>query len=460
MKRLYIIQLIGLLLVLGCNGKPLFDQMADNKLIITVKGTFESTADCKSIKSWDKTVSYPQSIDDSVNQVTDSSEHFPSLFMMDIAEIRLVRIDGTVDNIATERQVFIAGVSDDDPFFNGQGIVIQADDIKPDTVYIMAFLYIRKMVFDNATQWYIDSSGMLQQGVPPTTIFHETNVFGYDFNQLMVNAYYDTLKQNYSEVNRVFPLAVPIDGGLVMRKNEPVVLEIRLLLKNFIKLYEYNFINTQNLKAVYHYWAPSDWLRDVKNGDIAIGGNLIAVAHSYKPLQVATVSGTVSGTAPSGYIIAIPVTDTFGSNQDINNYFMDTTTSNPLWARPIFQPYVPPVPLNSNNTVEGWLDYYLCFEQYKVEYNTFVTAVNNRSYENNWRSYDILKNSFRLPPLVAHSNGSYTLTNVPLGDYLFYFVDDGDVPYGTLPDVSNVKSSGKTTTINVGSNTVDFPLSI
>lgn len=440
MKQLYIIQLISILLILGCNGKPLFDQMGDNKLIITIKGTFESTAHSASIKNWDRTVSYPQSIDDSVNQVTDSSEQFPTLFMMDIAEIRLVRIDGTVDNISTERQVFIAGVDDADPFFNGQGVVIQGDDVKPDTVYIMAFLYIRKMIFNNATQWYIDSSGVLQQGIPPTTIFHESTVMGYDFNQLMVNAYYDTLKQNFSEINRVFPLAVPIDGGLVMKKNEPVVLEIRLLLKNFIKLFEYNFINTQNLKSVYHYWAPSDWLRDVKNGDIAIGGNLIAVAHAYKPLQVATVSGSASS---SGYIIAIPATGTFGNSQDKNNYFLDTTVPS-SWERPVYQPYVPSPPLLSNNTVEGWLDYYLCFEQYKVEYNTFVSAVNDRSYENSWRTYDALKSSFRLPPLVAHTyndsgTNRYVLTNVPYGEYRFYFVDDSDAQYGTLPGVICVR---------------------
>ncbi|HOE21666.1 MAG TPA: hypothetical protein PKJ69_11985, partial [Spirochaetota bacterium] len=186
----------------------------------------------------------------------------------------------------------------------------------------------------------------------------------------------------------------------------------------------------------------------VEPDDVYMGGNLLGVARAYKRDEVATVSGT---TASSGYVIAIPATNMYGNPQTIADYFLDDDNSG--WARPSV--YEPAAPLFPYSTVEGYLDYYLRYEQYKVEYNTFVDAVNDGSYAMNWNAYDWYKHSLRLPPLVAHSNGSYTLTNVPYGQYLFYFVADADMPYGMLPDVDTI-STGKSVTIN-GNTEVTFP---
>ena len=449
-KYLQLLYALAIVILIGCTGDDaLFDELAGSRVTVIIKGTFESTTDSSSIKGWDTAVLAPQSIDDSVNDmIKDNSETFPNTFMVDIAEMRLANYGGSDDKVAYDRQVFTAAVSDTDPFFNGEGVVLDCDDIKPGKQYGMVRLYIRKLIFDNAKQWYFDSSGNIMLDDAPEEIFHENDVYGFDFNQLMVNTYYDYLKQNYDDIIRVFPLRIPIDGGLVVDKDDEIVIEIRLVIKNFVKLYEYDFYNDNGSRAAYHYWAVSDWLRAVEPDDVYMGGNLLGVARAYKRDEVATVSGT---TASSGYVIAIPATNMYGNPQTIADYFLDDDNSG--WARPSV--YEPAAPLFPYSTVEGYLDYYLRYEQYKVEYNTFVDAVNDGSYAMNWNAYDWYKHSLRLPPLVAHSNGSYTLTNVPYGQYLFYFVMDSNVPYGMLPDVDTI-STGKSVTIN-GNTEVTFP---
>jgi len=403
-KCILFIAIAAIVTVNGCTGeKPLFDELSGSRLTVIIKGTFESTSNSASVKGWDTAVTSSPSvsnnaIDDSVNDfITDSSEQFPTTFMVDIAEIRLAKPDGSSDDkVGNYRQVFTSQIDDSDPFFNGQGVRLKCDDVKPGKQYSTVKLYIRKLIFDNATQWHIDATNTVVQDSDPQVIFHEKTVNGFDFNQLMVNTYYDYLKENYQDINRVFPLVIPIDGGLLVNEDEEVVLEIRLVIKNFIKLYEYDFTNDNGYGAAYHYWAPSDWLRDVHPDDVYIGGNLLGVARVYRKDTVATVSGT---TASSGYVIAIPATDVYDNPQTIADYFLDD--GNAGWTRP---------------------------------------ATYNTNYEFVWNTYDGYKWSLRLPPLVAHSNGSYTMTNVPYGEYLFYFIADNDIPftgenkpYGKLP---------------------------
>lgn len=436
----------------GCSGLAFFDNLAGSNITMIIKGTFESTTHTASIKNWTTTVSAPQSIDDSVNDcITDTSEQFPTTFMVDIAEIRLAKPDGSdADKVANYRQVFTASVTDSEPFFNGAGVVLKCDDVKPGKQYGMVKLFIRKLIFDNATQWYIDANGTVIRDSDPEVIFHEEKVNGFDFNQVLVNTFYDTLKNNDDEINRVFPLEIPIDGGLIVKEGEKVVLEIRLIIKNFIKLYEYDFLNENLNRSVYHCWAVSDWLRDVQPDDVYMGGNLLGVARVYKKDAVATVSGN-TGTDP-GYVIAIPRYDMYGNEQNITDYFLDDNTSG--WRRPVYEPHKPVL---QAPTVEGFLDYYLRYEQYKIEYNKFVNAVNDSSYENEWDSYDGYKWSLRLPPLVAHTDSSknYTLTNVPYGEYMFYFIADTDVPYGALPQATMIPYISNPKTVN-SDTTVDF----
>lgn len=95
-------------------------------------------------------------------------------------------------------------------------------------------VYIRKMVFDNA-MIYQSTGNSLTYDEPAEVIFHENDVNGFDFNQLQVNSYWDSLRLEGGDTLN-FPLRVPIIGGLEYNKdNDETVLEIRLVIKKFCK---------------------------------------------------------------------------------------------------------------------------------------------------------------------------------------------------------------------------------
>ena len=214
--------------------------------------------------------------------------NFPTRFMIDFAELRLGG-----KRFANNRETYNAGMDDLEPFFT-DGIEYSNDDV-PNGTYTHVGMYIRKMIFNNAAQ-FEKSDGVWAFLQYAETIFAEKTVNGFDFNQLQVNTYYDSLRLESSRVNRIFPLSIPIDGGLIYDKEDKeTVLEIRLVVKNFIKVYEYDYTG-----GLIRYFGLSDWLRDVKADETDIGGNVIAVARSYVPGKTATIRGN----AP-GYVVAI-----------------------------------------------------------------------------------------------------------------------------------------------------------
>ncbi|MFW5771341.1 MAG: hypothetical protein ACOCX9_07885, partial [Spirochaetota bacterium] len=95
------------------------------------------------------------------------------------------------------------------------------------------------------------------------------------------------------------------------------------------------------------------------------------------------------------------------------------------------RPHAPYQPASSS--IESHLDYYLKYEQYKVDYNNNFATVDNDTYKNNWNGYNTYMNELRVPPLVTWSNGgSYDLKNVPVGvRYKFYTAPA--VTYGAMP---------------------------
>ncbi len=75
------------------------------------------------------------------------------------------------------------------------------------------------------------------------------------------------------------------------------------------------------------------------------------------------------------------------------------------------------------------LDYYLKSDKYKADYDKFIDAVQEESYEEAWTNYEIGTSgeegvsNFHIPPLVTwydedavdNPDGTFTLTNVPVG---------------------------------------------
>lgn len=400
----------------GCGDQPLFDELATNRLKVVIKGTYESNnpRDWQAIPAAD------------VEEVDDLafSASAPTTFMLDIAELQL---DGK--EFALYRKTYTIAVTDADPFFNGTGVLYENDDV-PDRTYSYVSMYIRKMIFNNARKYHwidngdpLDGDGTWYDDGPAEVIFKENTVEGFDFNQLQVNTYYDSLRLESTEINRIFPLSIPIDGNLVYDRDNPeTVLEIRLVIKNFVKRYEYDYLS--DYRYAYHFFGLSDWLRDVRAGDKYFGGNLHAVARTYVPGKTVTLQGTA---ATGSYVIAF-------TEGTIDDY---TMTLAELTGRPARPAYDAPIAPNTvvPGDLESYLDYYLKYEKYKLDYNTFITNVDNGNYATLWDTYEAPLKTYKIPPLVTWTGISttFTLENVPVGKTYYVYQTNDAIGSGELP---------------------------
>ncbi len=428
-RKIYLLLFLFTLVIpsLNCGKEPVFTEMSTNRLKIVIKGTFENEggANFSSMPADSRSIE-----DDSITQVTNNdvisggSDKIPTKIMIDIAEIRLGG-----KKISNYRHIIEASLSDaDDPFFNGTGIEVKTDD-PGDGNYNSVELYIRKIGFDNAMIYTSTGTGF-SSGEPAQFIFHEKDVYGFNFNQLMVNSYWDGLRLESGDIIRVFPMQIPIIGGLSYdRENDETVLEIRLVIKNFIKKYEYNYY-AGGVYKVCHYYAPSDWLRDVREGETDIGRNLHAVARAYVPGK----TGAITINSATGYVIAIPETENTG--------YYSITDSGINLRDIVGNADLPLPPSYPGSYIEPVLDYNLKYEKYKFEWNAQVTVggLTLAQYTSAWDNYEldvlgdpngIYNFGLKIPPYVAYSSGtSVTFNNMAPGRYKFFYLP---VPnYGEL----------------------------
>jgi len=421
MKYKIILMMIASFLIAGCGDVPIFTEMKTNRLKVVVKGTLEmdGVSNFASMPS----ANSASMQDDSVDDVTaGTNDVLPTSFMFDIAELRL---DGK--KFSNYRRIIEASLAGDkttepEPFFNGEGVILKNDD-PGNGHYNYVEVFIRKMAFDNAMV-YQSTGSTLTYEKPAEIIFHEVTRQGFDFNQLQVNSYWDSLRLESGEILRNFPIEVPIIGGLdYSRDNIETVLEIRFVIKNFVKKYEYDYYDTGVFKVT-HYYAPSDWLRDVRAGESTIGRNLHAVARAYIPGKTGTITG--NGAGANRYVIAIPAGD------PITDYTIPNKGST-LRTTKVPNCDLPKPPSDPGAYIEARLDYYLKYENYKYFWNTEATAcVNLTKYEAEWDAYEAAVENFKIAPYVVVSNGSgsYTFNNVAPGSYDVYVAN---VPlYGEL----------------------------
>lgn len=431
--------------MIGCGDTPVFTEMSTNRLKVVIKGTLETegASNFEEMSNYELDVHNTDFQDDSVDDVLSGShDKIPTNFMFDIAELRLED-----KKFANYRKIIEASLTDDDPFFNGTGVILKNDD-PGEGNYDTVKVYIRKMIFNNA-QIYESDGNTMSYDEPAEVIFHENDVEGFDFNQLQVNSYWDSLREEGDETLRNFPLRVPIIGGLDYNNdNEETVLEIRLVIKNFVKKYEYDYYDKGVFK-VCHYYALSDWLRDVRPGENDIGRNIHAVARAY----VTGKTGSIDVSATSGnYVIAIP------ASEDINHYAMANTG---ITIRNNNNCDLPIAPSYPGEYIEAVLDYYLKYEKYKYDFNDQLsTCPDFATYESEWETYEGTVENYKIPPYVALVvSGIATFTEIAPGTYQFYEVN---IPatYGSLILQSSfvpavwppIKISGNNVTISVGTN--------
>lgn len=404
----------------SCSDYPVFSEMGTSRLRVILKGTFESN----NPRPWD--LSSPENLrDDSIDDLTTDTTTAPTRYMLDIAEMRL-QGSGSADKFAFYRENYSIPLDDAEAFFDGTGVEYPNDDPYSNYTYTSVLVYIRKMIFDNGARWIYNYSTLTWEPQnTPESIFREEKVPGVDFNQMQYLSYWDSLRTNYKDLLRVFPLRVyfPPGGFVYERKYPETVLEIRFVVKNFIKYFEYDD-NSSGLYVLTHFWAFSDWLRDVRTDDTTMGGNIIAVARSYVPGRTATITGT--GGSVGDYIVAIE-----SGVDDIANYTL-TPPARPDAAGICYQPRVPYV-FDLNNPY-AWLDYYIQYEKYRYDLNSFITGCLDAGlYDDQWDAYENQVENFRIPPIVTYKSGaSFTLTNVPVGKtYQLYYAAAGT--RGTLP---------------------------
>ena len=471
-----IIAAVSALGALNCGKEPLLTNLETNQLMVVLKGTYESnspmdwampTACQNSSLRTDGTMACDTYTAGHLSQVQDDSvvicdgrdsgiaygkdDSNPSVFMIDIAEMVLMDYKSTKHKFSNYRQTYAFGLGDGDPMFNGAGYLLDNDDV-PSKAYAALGIYVRKMLLNGARNYAPDKDGW--RSSPIWDVFAENELPSYNFNKYQMHSYYDTLRYESSFFNRVYPIIIPISDmkGMIFSDKFPVtVLEVRFVVKNFIKKYEISTVSGGINNAI-HFYGFSDWLQDVQADDTVIGGNILIVARWYVPGLTGKITGT-NGGANDAHVIAIPH-DPSGLN--INNYTIP------------YDPYtVPPKPsgtLRQNNpanfprkspfalgmSIQNMLDHYLKNEKYKYDWNiklaTFNTERDNWNianpgdvqthmgyYEKLWTTFSREVGGFKVPELAVFIpvGGQYTIENVMPGSYDVYMSNRAPV-YGEL----------------------------
>ena len=228
----------ALVFSLSCSGDPLLTDLRTNNLEVIIKGTYESN-NPRPWSAWPpaSALSSSKSI---IMHPADTTMPWPDTFMIDITGMNLIGPNKTA-KFGHHRKTYSCPTDDSAAFFNGTGITMKNDDVPAGKSYTGINLNLRKMLFSNARRYNLSSIGW-ENGIDFITYFKEEKVNAFNFNLPLFQYFSDTLREDNS-INRIYPLRIDISNGFVFDPSEERVLEIRLVIKNFIKLYEYNHLD-------------------------------------------------------------------------------------------------------------------------------------------------------------------------------------------------------------------------
>jgi hypothetical protein len=446
---------------LGCGKEPLLTNLDTNQLLVVLKGTYESNspmpwailpdAACQnSSLRPDGTLACDTYTADHLTYVQDDSvvvcsgrdagnafgkdDTHPGVFMIDIAEMVMMDYHGKRHKFSNYRQTYAFPLSDDDPIFNGAGFIMENDDV-PSKAYVALGIYVRKMLLDSARGYMPDSSGWKSTQI--WDVFSENELPSFNFNRYQMHSFYDSLRLESIYLNRVYPVIIPISDlkGFIYNNKFPLtVLEIRIVLKNFIKKYEVLAPGSGSTNVI-HFYGFSDWLQDVQVDDPEVGGNLLTVARWYIPGLTGSITGTAGGN--DAHVIAIPHDP---SHSNISQYtipydpYTGTLMSGSLRKNnPANLPKAPSFAFGVS--IQNMLDYNLKLEKFKYDWNQKVPS-NCPSfdfYKNSWDTYSRAVCGLKIPELAVYvlAGQQYTIENVPPGSYDVY-ISNRAPRYGEL----------------------------
>lgn len=287
-KYLIFIITLFLLAFTGCDGEPLLSTLSTSNTSIIFKGTYASN---NPRDWWDGGAVTVEDLKD--NSVENSTlEEVPDQVLVDISEIHMNGTTCFVDRFNANMDM-----GEDDDFFNGNGRVLASTNLEKGDNYDTAKIYFRKLMFNKGTSydsdWVKDED--LEEDVAADTYPGYDFIYNLKFNQ---EDYDDD-----DEENLIYPYEIGFFNDFDYVVGEKLVIEIRIVIKNYVKNYEW--IDDDD-DIYYSYYGLGDAVTDVEAGDVFIGGNMLAAVHYYNPDEIATISGT----APSNtYVVAITEDD-------------------------------------------------------------------------------------------------------------------------------------------------------
>jgi len=267
------------LIATACNTQPLFDQLHEDRILVFMRGTYESN-DPKDFTAFPASASNANAIDNSV-VTTDPLLALTDLSSLrfDIAQISTVLTD--VDTFAVsevdvkllsnKRQIFFFKFADnptftkeelfnkydlEDPtlsagdiqelinlrtrqnaeFFNdaGYGVYYEGDDVARG-LYNRVRVYFRRMVTGEAKAFLKDATTGNLLGTPlsSTANFNNDLVYGQDIAQFFS---YDENEIYSPTRNFLFPHS--ISKYYIIPENDPFHIELRFFAKNRMKIFE------------------------------------------------------------------------------------------------------------------------------------------------------------------------------------------------------------------------------
>ncbi|MDH5720112.1 MAG: hypothetical protein OEZ13_05740 [Spirochaetia bacterium] len=333
-----------IIILINCTGKPILSELANSRINVILKGTYESN----NPYSWN-TDSY---VDDAYSSatITGLTNVIPGnaiplvdqKYYIDIAEIRISKQNEITDTtiledywhyFARERQVLCSetaalyekqldscdtnnGVEKINEFFN-EGFSYPAVDLESGKYQHLA-IYVRKMITYPSKSY--NSDGSFYDDI--VAAFDNKRINGYDISSRYQWAAADDTAE---DTPRLFPLQRTDLSLEIPETDKNYVLEIRVFLKNLMMkhLFEYTEIDTGEIKYL-SFLGPSDHKANHQFNDATnkgkLGGNILIAARAYVPDETGSIR-IINDTGADGsvmfYYAVMPSGETFDSSAEI-----------------------------------------------------------------------------------------------------------------------------------------------